>query len=122
MSRRIDKGKRRGYASAGLVTLLIAIAGTAYGETLDSTASAGKRLAVAADCVACHTAPGGRAFAGGYPLGSPMGTIYSTNITPSKTAASAITRLSNSPVRCVTGWRPMALGFTRRCPTPPIRR
>ncbi|TEA58550.1 cytochrome c [Pseudomonas sp. CH235] len=86
MSRRIDKGKRRGYAFAGLVTLLIAMAGAVHGEALDSSASVGKRLAIAADCVACHTAPGGRAFAGGYPLGSPMGTIYSTNITPSKTA------------------------------------
>ncbi|EZP31663.1 cytochrome c [Pseudomonas sp. RIT288] len=85
MSRRIDKGKSRGAAFA-LVTLMVATAGTAYGETSDSTASSGKRLAIAADCVACHTAPGGKAFAGGYPLSSPMGTIYSTNITPSKTA------------------------------------
>lgn len=75
-----------GYASAGLFTLMMATAVTASGEALDSASSAGKRLAVAADCVACHTAPAGKAFAGGYPLSSPMGTIYSTNITPSKTA------------------------------------
>jgi mono/diheme cytochrome c family protein len=42
----------------------------------------GRYLAVAADCTACHTAPGGEAFAGGRPIGSPIGTIYSTNITP----------------------------------------
>jgi alcohol dehydrogenase (quinone), cytochrome c subunit len=44
----------------------------------------GRYLAVAGDCTACHTAPGGQAFAGGLPLGSPVGTIYSTNITPDK--------------------------------------
>lgn len=44
---------------------------------------AGRYLAVAADCAACHTAQGGKPFAGGYPINSPMGTIYSTNITRS---------------------------------------
>ncbi len=43
----------------------------------------GRYLAIAADCAACHTAQHGRPFAGGYPVTSPMGTIYSTNITPS---------------------------------------
>src|SRR5580704_1310507 len=43
----------------------------------------GKYLVTAADCGACHTAPGGKAFAGGLPITTPLGTIYSTNITPS---------------------------------------
>ena len=43
----------------------------------------GKYLATAADCSACHTAPGGKPFAGGLAISSPVGTIYSTNITPS---------------------------------------
>lgn len=34
------------------------------------------------DCMACHTAKGGVPFAGGYPIDSPLGTIYSSNITP----------------------------------------
>ncbi|MFH1805195.1 MAG: cytochrome c [Pseudomonadota bacterium] len=42
----------------------------------------GEYLAKAGDCVACHTAPGGAAFAGGLGLQTPMGTIYATNITP----------------------------------------
>lgn len=42
----------------------------------------GDYLAKAGDCVACHTAPGGAAFAGGLGLQTPMGTIYATNITP----------------------------------------
>jgi fructose 5-dehydrogenase cytochrome subunit len=43
----------------------------------------GEYLAIAADCGACHTAPRGKPFAGGLPIGTPLGTIYSTNITPS---------------------------------------
>ena len=37
----------------------------------------------AADCAACHTAPGGKPFTGGLAFKLPMiGTLYSTNITP----------------------------------------
>ena len=42
----------------------------------------GQYLSRAADCAACHTAPGGRPFAGGLGMQTPMGTLYSTNITP----------------------------------------
>ena len=42
----------------------------------------GAYLAAIGDCVACHTAPGGRAYAGGYPLRTQFGTIHGTNITP----------------------------------------
>ncbi|MGV8984661.1 MAG: cytochrome c [Cypionkella sp.] len=35
-----------------------------------------------ADCAACHTAVDGKPFAGGRPIISPVGTIYSSNITP----------------------------------------
>ncbi len=42
----------------------------------------GKYLADAGDCAACHTEPGGKPFAGGQPFATPIGTIYSTNITP----------------------------------------
>ena len=44
----------------------------------------GEYLARAGDCAACHTAPGGRPFAGGLAMQTPMGTIYSTNITSDK--------------------------------------
>ena len=44
----------------------------------------GRYIAQASDCVACHTAPGGKAFAGGLAMKTPIGTIYSTNITPDK--------------------------------------
>jgi mono/diheme cytochrome c family protein len=42
----------------------------------------GKYLTEAADCVVCHTAPGGKEYAGGFPFKLPFGTMYSTNITP----------------------------------------
>ena len=42
----------------------------------------GRYLATAADCVACHTAPGGQPFAGGRAFKLPFGTIFSPNITP----------------------------------------
>ncbi|KZY48924.1 cytochrome C [Roseovarius sp. HI0049] len=35
-----------------------------------------------ADCAACHTAPDGARFAGNRAIESPLGTIYSSNITP----------------------------------------
>nr|WP_232470883.1 cytochrome c [Caballeronia hypogeia] len=48
----------------------------------------GAYLAKAADCAGCHTAPPvpgkprPQPFAGGLPMGSPFGTIWSSNITP----------------------------------------
>lgn len=42
----------------------------------------GADLALIGDCQTCHTAPGGRIFAGGLAMPTPFGTIYSTNITP----------------------------------------
>jgi mono/diheme cytochrome c family protein len=42
----------------------------------------GANLAALGDCNTCHTAPDGQDFAGGLPVPTPFGTIYSTNITP----------------------------------------
>jgi len=44
----------------------------------------GEYLAKAADCLVCHTAKGGGAYAGGFAFVLPVGTLYSTNITPDK--------------------------------------
>ena len=44
----------------------------------------GAYLAKAADCMVCHTAPGGKEYAGGLGFNLPFGTLYSTNITPDK--------------------------------------
>ena len=48
----------------------------------DPLVAKGRYLAQAADCVSCHTAPGGKPFAGGLRMDTPFGTIVSTNITP----------------------------------------
>lgn len=44
--------------------------------------AAGARVVALGDCMVCHTARDGAAYAGGYGLRTPFGTIYSTNITP----------------------------------------
>jgi mono/diheme cytochrome c family protein len=44
----------------------------------------GAYIAKLGDCAACHTAPHGQDFAGGLPIGAPIGTVYTTNITPDK--------------------------------------
>ncbi len=42
----------------------------------------GRYLALASDCSACHSVKGSAPFTGGLAIASPIGTIYSTNITP----------------------------------------
>lgn len=42
----------------------------------------GRALAAIGNCNDCHTVRGGKAFAGGLPVPTPFGTIYSSNITP----------------------------------------
>lgn len=57
----------------------------ARAETLDDSAAQVKRgayLALAGNCAGCHTARGGLAYAGGRPIETPFGTVYSSNITP----------------------------------------
>jgi mono/diheme cytochrome c family protein len=42
----------------------------------------GEKLANAGYCLTCHTPPKGKPYAGGLPMVTAFGTIYSTNITP----------------------------------------
>jgi mono/diheme cytochrome c family protein len=42
----------------------------------------GEYVARLADCVACHSVPESKPFAGGLEMATPMGAIYATNITP----------------------------------------
>ena len=42
----------------------------------------GEYLARAGDCVACHSEPTGKPFAGGRAMPTPFGNLYVTNITP----------------------------------------
>lgn len=45
----------------------------------------GAELAALGNCITCHTAPGGKPYAGGRALKTPFGTLYGTNITPDET-------------------------------------
>jgi mono/diheme cytochrome c family protein len=56
--------------------------GQVRGAVGDNVAERGEYLARAGDCIACHTAPEGRIFAGGRAMPTPFGTLYSSNITP----------------------------------------
>jgi mono/diheme cytochrome c family protein len=44
----------------------------------------GEYLARAGDCIACHTAPGGKPFAGGLIMQTPVGSLSTPNLTPDK--------------------------------------
>ncbi|ARP81766.1 cytochrome C [Bordetella genomosp. 8] len=73
-------------AVAGAASAVFAAGPAATAPDETTLVQRGAYLATAADCVACHTAAGGKPYAGGNPIASPVGTIWSTNITPSKTA------------------------------------
>lgn len=64
------------------VALVMFGAATAPAQQIATPSSKGEYLARAGDCIACHSVPNGKAFAGGLRMGTPMGVIYSTNITP----------------------------------------
>jgi mono/diheme cytochrome c family protein len=42
----------------------------------------GRELAALGNCNSCHTVRGGKNFAGGLPVPTPFGTVFSSNITP----------------------------------------
>jgi mono/diheme cytochrome c family protein len=57
----------------------------------------GRDLAAIGNCNDCHTVRGGKSFAGGLPVPTPFGTIYSSNITPD--AETGIGRWSEAAFR-----------------------
>src|ERR1700741_5191874 len=57
-------------------------AAPAPGSFAPALVAKGEALAGGVFCGECHTAKGGQEFAGGYPMATPFGVIYSTNITP----------------------------------------
>ncbi|SAK50845.1 cytochrome c, class I [Caballeronia temeraria] len=64
-----------------LFAVLFALASSAQAAD-DALVTRGAYLARAGDCVACHSAPRGKPFAGGLQMMTPLGAIYTTNITP----------------------------------------
>lgn len=95
---------RPGTVIAGLVALAVMIVACAWivaaifggrsGDdrafeqaTPDTVADAalirrGAYLALLGDCAACHSTKGGKPFAGGLSIATPIGAVYTTNITP----------------------------------------
>jgi len=76
---------------SGLAVFLGAFRGSSVTDAVDRPLSAddmrellprGRQLAMAGDCFGCHSRPEGPRAAGGVPIDTPFGTLYSTNITP----------------------------------------
>ena len=44
----------------------------------------GRYIATASDCIACHSSRDGKPFAGGLSMETPIGALFSSNITPDK--------------------------------------
>jgi mono/diheme cytochrome c family protein len=52
------------------------------GKTTEAQIEQGRYLALAGNCMACHTSLGGPALAGGRRIDTPFGGVYSSNLTP----------------------------------------
>lgn len=70
-------------ARNSLAALLVLLA--AAPAAAEPSAERGAYVFRAANCLSCHTAPGGKPLAGGRALKTPFGTFYSSNITPDRT-------------------------------------
>ena len=68
----------------GILAAALFAVRAAQPATSDPAVEQGRYLAAAGDCVACHTRPGGAAFAGGRAQDTPFGVVYSANITPDR--------------------------------------
>ncbi|WP_226781667.1 c-type cytochrome [Oceaniglobus trochenteri] len=96
--------KRVALILAGLLALVVILAGVVYvaftgpgdippasrdlanlsREDRAQMEEAGEYVARAGDCVACHKSPDGLALAGGTAMETPVGSIFGSNITPSR--------------------------------------
>jgi mono/diheme cytochrome c family protein len=64
-----------------LVAAALAVWFAAPAIAADNFVAAGRYQAILGDCVGCHTAPGGKPFAGGLALVTPFGNLITPNIT-----------------------------------------
>ncbi|OCW56677.1 cytochrome c [Hoeflea olei] len=74
-------------AAASLCVLVLGLTAPAPAATGGDPAASGvsedgRYLSIAAGCAACHTAPGGKPYAGGTVLSTPFGKLAAPNITP----------------------------------------
>lgn len=80
--------------AVGAALLALSVSASAAPAADADLIARGAYLAKAGDCIACHTATRGKPFSGGLPMNTPMGRIYSTNITPD--AETGIARYSEA--------------------------
>ena len=69
-------------AALGWRPVIAPVAVSAAGLYSPAVIERGGQLAALGNCVACHTADGGSPGAGGRPMATPFGTVWSTNLTP----------------------------------------
>ncbi len=72
------------FLCASATLTMVSLSASASPAAQTETKTNGAYLARAADCIACHSVPNGKPFAGGLKMGTPLGNIFSTNITPDK--------------------------------------
>jgi mono/diheme cytochrome c family protein len=71
-------------AATAASVLVLAGAMTPCAGADQNLVARGEYLARAGDCTACHSAPGGKPYAGGVAIATPFGAMYTPNITPDK--------------------------------------
>ena len=71
-----------GAAALGRAPAIAPVSANSAGVYSAALVERGRALAALGNCVACHTADGGQPNAGGRPLATPFGTVYSTNLSP----------------------------------------
>ena len=72
------------YAADTTAAAAVALPSGAKATPEQNEIARGAYLAVASDCIACHTAAKGKPFGGGYPIATPFGKIYGSNISSDK--------------------------------------
>ena len=75
---------RRRFRRFGPISLLAVTMLVLVRPAWPATADRGPYVARIGDCTSCHTAPHGKPFAGGLRMSTPLGSIYTTNITPDR--------------------------------------
>ncbi len=92
MSKPLSNAFRSQLAATACAVLALGAAHARAANADPALIEHGKYLTNAGDCQACHTAPGGKAFAGGLYMNTPFGPISTPNITPDdKTGIGRIT-------------------------------
>src|SRR5579864_5214907 len=65
-----------------LTVLVVAAAITRAASAAETPTDRGEYVARAANCISCHSIPDAPPFSGGLKMATPLGAIYTTNITP----------------------------------------